>query len=91
MGFDGQLDALAALQASKRDIDLASRPGKKRSCVSRPTGPLVKPQNAASSPLHVLASDDEDELENAEKAAFGKVIDPSAKDKLVCLDSSDTE
>lgn len=82
------------MQASKRDIDLAPRPGKKRSCVGKPTGPLVKPKGngkRVDSPLHFLGSEDEDDLEKAEKAAFGKVIDPSAKENLVCLDSSDIE
>ena len=82
------------MQASKRDIDLAPRPGKKRSCVGRPVGPLGRPQGTAPSKdtrAPFLGSDDEDDLEKVEKTVFGKVIDPSAKENLVCLDSSDVE
>ncbi|TFY67206.1 hypothetical protein EVJ58_g1772 [Rhodofomes roseus] len=90
--LQSKLDALAAVQASKRDIDLAPRPGKKKSCVGRPAPTSGKSGiSREDSPLHVLDSDDEDDLERAEKDAFGKVVKSSAKEPLVCLDSSDIE
>ncbi|KZT71219.1 hypothetical protein DAEQUDRAFT_707592 [Daedalea quercina L-15889] len=90
--LQSKLDALAALQASKRDVDLAPRPGRKRSCVGRPSGPLTKPGVAREDSPLLLIDSDEDDLERAEKATFGKVIDfESAKENLVCLDSSDIE
>ncbi|KAH9923896.1 uncharacterized protein B0H18DRAFT_1120236 [Fomitopsis serialis] len=90
--LQSKLDALAALQVSKRDIDLAPRPGKKKSCVDRPVASLAKPTTSREdSPLHFHDSESEDDLERAEKAVFGKVIDSSAKEDLICLDSSDVE
>lgn len=52
---------------------------------------MGKPPKVDGASLHFLDSDEEDDLERAEMAAFGKVIDPSAKENLVCLDSSDIE
>ncbi|KAL6299390.1 hypothetical protein BKA93DRAFT_829955 [Sparassis latifolia] len=99
-----KLDALTVLQ-TKRGFALGPRPGKRTTCVHRPEAaakaaptPETEAPNAKSvhlpdgdDPLHIPdSSDDEDEMEKAEIAAFGKPL-ASIQSKVVDLDSSDGE
>lgn len=92
-----QLDALSAIQA-KREIELGPRLGKSKTCVRQPAKALLdatqeskhKAAQQDDDALQMPDSDEEDELERAEKAVFGKAINTS-KSELVDLDSSDSE
>lgn len=97
-----QLDALTALQACRKEIDLGPRPGKLSTCVSRPktatnrpTSPALvdsvsMPSTCEDRPLQHPHSDD-DESKRREATVFSSAIGSSADIKLVDLDSSDVE
>jgi len=77
-----KLDALAALQSSRRDIRLGPRPGKRSTCVQRPEsakGPAqtntVGAKDQSQFPLHFLDSDDENELDKGELPRSGNTIE----------------
>ncbi|CCM03480.1 uncharacterized protein FIBRA_05613 [Fibroporia radiculosa] len=95
-----KLDALAASQVSRRDIDLGPRRGKKSSCVKRPDvpGPTLlqnkktADQSQPDGSVHLPRSDDESDLEVQEAAVFGRPVALlSSTSNTVNLDSSDTE
>ncbi|KAI0929551.1 hypothetical protein AcV7_005381 [Taiwanofungus camphoratus] len=97
-----KLDALTALQACRKEIDLGPRPGKLSTCVSRPktatnrpTSPALvdsvsMPSTCEDRPLQHPHSDD-DESKRREATVFSSAIGSSADIKLVDLDSSDVE
>lgn len=80
-----QLEALAASHASRKDIELGPRPGKKATSVRRPAdADHCTPSSSRPSDLS------DDELESAETTVFGRRLDRRAE-KMVNLDSSDVE
>ncbi|KAI0634931.1 hypothetical protein C8Q77DRAFT_1104805 [Trametes polyzona] len=100
-----KLDALAAVHAS-RTIELGPRPGKRNTCVRRPEPSSARPSTASGSstpathddleyadepdsPLHIPDSDD-DELDCAEKAVFGRAVGHPAE-RLIDLDDSESD
>ena len=97
--------ALAAVHAS-RTIELGPRPGKRNTCVRRPEPSSARPSTASGSstpathddleyaderdsPLHIPDSDD-DELECAERAVFGRPVGHLAE-RLIDLDDSESD
>ncbi|KDQ55942.1 hypothetical protein JAAARDRAFT_36719 [Jaapia argillacea MUCL 33604] len=92
-----KLKTLAALNSTRKEVELGSRPGKKiRSGVFAPKRdpPTSTLPNRESSDVKVDDGvGEDDDLEAEEVSVFGKAIAPSAKtnDAMIDLDSSDNE
>ncbi|OSX62254.1 hypothetical protein POSPLADRAFT_1142839 [Postia placenta MAD-698-R-SB12] len=96
----GKLDALAALQASRKNIQLGPRPGKKKSCVHRPENSSSKTSPTSSStsqshrdiPIEYYGLSDDDDLEREEAAVFGRAVHLTVvQTATVDLDGSDVD
>ncbi|KAI0790960.1 hypothetical protein C8Q75DRAFT_758703 [Abortiporus biennis] len=83
-----KLNALAALQGKRRDIDLGPRPGRKLSTVRAPDVEEYDREGSPSEPLRFPDSDDELEYEG--EATFGKPL-LLGHSKMVNLESSDDD
>ena len=84
-----QLDALAALQTSRK-IELGRRPGKKSSCVHRPESSVADQDRVGvDGGLPLPFSDSDDELEREEVEAFGRPVGLLETPAMVDLDSDD--
>lgn len=80
------------MQASRREVDLGPRPGKKASQVRPPTNAeSLSGKQGGTQTVVCLDSDSEDDLRQCEATAFGRTKQSTADAKMVDLDSSDVE